>query len=113
MKRFLLAAASVSLLAAANMGCPSPAFKQAVERYAPHQVEYARGIGDCKKNEAGMYSDDCVTMWAFPMSGLQCLLDEDDKKSVPGQLSNACACSRATDKQNQLKACSDWLNKGN
>jgi hypothetical protein len=94
-------------------GCTGMAFNQAVQRYAPHQVEYARAINGCTKSDAGVYSDDCIVNWVFPMSGLQCLVDEDSKKSKPGAQSRACSCSRATDSADRAKSCSDWLAQGN
>ncbi len=113
MRRLLLIAMSGSMLTLTLGACPGQAFNQAVQRYAPHQVEYARAIADCKKNDAGAYSDDCIVNWVFPMSGLQCLVDEDSKKSQPGAQTRACACSRATDAGNRSKTCSDWLAQGN
>ena len=113
MRRLALIALSGSMLLLTLGACPGQAFNQAVQRYAPHQVEYARAIGACTKNEAGAYSDDCITTWVFPMSGLQCLVDEDSKKSQPGAQSRACSCSRATDAQNRTKTCTDWLAQGN
>ena len=115
MRRLMLMILSGSMLTLTLAGCPGSgvAFKQAVARYSPHQVEYARGIGDCKKTDASTYSEDCIVNWAFPMSGLQCLVDEDNAKSKPGSLSNSCACASATNPANRTKACSNWLTAGN
>ncbi len=113
MRRWGLMALSGSMLLLTLGACPGQAFNQAVQRYAPHQVEYAREMRACNKNEAGAYSDECITNWVFPMSGLQCLVDEDSKKSQPGAQSRACSCSRATDPANRIKTCTEWLAQGN
>jgi hypothetical protein len=113
MGRFLLVALSGSMLLMTFAGCPGGAFNQAVQRYSPHQVEYARAVSACSSNGGGGYSDECIVSWAFPMSGLQCLVDEDTKKSKPGAQTRACACSRATDAADRAKTCSDWLAQGN
>jgi hypothetical protein len=115
MRRRMLIVLSVSMLTLTSAGCPSQgkAFKEAVGRYSRHQVEYTRAITDCKKTDANTYSEDCIVNWAFPMSGLQCLVDEDDAKSTPVSPSKSCACSGAADPANRTKACSDWLTAGN
>jgi hypothetical protein len=112
MRRCLLLALASAMLLTVG-ACAGTAFNQAVQRYAPHQVEYARAVRACTANEPGGYSDECIVNWVFPMSGLQCLVDEDSKKSQPGALSRACACSRANDAPNRAKSCSDWLAQGN
>lgn len=115
MRQRILKVLSVSMLTLVSVGCGSQgkAFKEAVGRYSRHQVEYARAVTDCQKTDAGTYSEDCIVHWAFPMSGLQCLVDEDAAKSVQASPSKSCACSGAADPANRTKACSDWLTAGN
>jgi hypothetical protein len=115
MRRRILTVLSVSILTLTSVNCMSQgkAFKEAVGRYSRHQVEYARAVTDCKKTDADTYSEDCIVHWAFPMSGLQCLVDEDAAKSTPASSSKSCACSNAADPANRTKACSDWLAAGN
>jgi len=85
------------------------AYKQAVTTYSAHQVEYARDIGTCSPDDAGQYSEDCIRDYVFPMSGLQCLVDED--QDTPD--SRACKCSRAPDDATRATACAAWLKEGN
>ena len=99
-----------TLLGALTLSGCSAAYKQAVVGYASHQREYTRAITECKKTN-GSYPDldTCIQSYAFPMSGLECLVDEDTKKSTNEQMSVACKCSRAADAAQRTAACTAWL----
>jgi len=102
MKRFVFAAAL------ACSGCGGP-FKQAVAQYSDHQPEYTQAIGVCQPDSSGQYSEDCLRDFAFPMSGLRCLVDEDDGRAT----SRACECARATSATVRTTKCTAWLKVGN
>jgi hypothetical protein len=89
-------------------GCCS-AFKTAVSAYSAHQVEYAQAVAACNPDDAGQYTDECIRNFAFPMSGLRCLVDEDQDVTA----SRACKCARATDTETRKSACTAWLKEGN
>ena len=91
-------------------GCAT-AYKAGVEKYAGHQLEYVRAITDCQGGQEG-YSDRCIRDWAFPASGLPCLVDEDANRSVASTPTRACKCSRASTTEERREACTEWLKSG-
>lgn len=107
LERFAVAAALCGAF-----GCATgTAYKTAVHEYAAHTPEYARAVSACAP-QAGGYSEDCVAQWAFPMAGLQCLVDEDEGRSPAAAPSAACKCARPADAAARKASCTAWLTPG-
>jgi hypothetical protein len=98
---------------AAQGCCNTTAYKQATQDDAKHHVEYARGMKDCQTDAAGKYSDDCMMSWAMPLSGLECLVDEDTGASKPDGKTRACKCAKPISADDRATACTDWMKNGN
>jgi len=103
----------VLVLSLQVFGCTSSAYKTAVETYAANVAKNSRAIRDsCQRpSPSEPFSEECM-LAAMAMSGIQCLVDEDTKKSTAEARSRACKCSRPTDAADRTAACTDWLNNG-
>lgn len=109
-----LALRVMTMCAVGVLGCSGGVpYKAALQDDAKHHIEYARAAKDCQPAPDGTYSDDCVQMWAMPLAGAQCFVDEDAEASSLVVKSRACKCAKPVSADDRKAACTEWLKNGN
>jgi hypothetical protein len=91
------------LLVLSLCGC-SHAFNDGVRAWAKGPA-YSGAVQHVLEKQL---DDTSLRLELMSLSGLQCLVDEDDKSSTSEKPSAACSCSRPTQAESGLGACKSW-----